>query len=126
MGSGVEWLIDAAGCDPDRLRDESALRAVAASVIKSLALHVLGDPLWHQFPAPGGWTGIYLLGESHLTCHTFPESGWANWNLYCCRPRADFDWERELVRRLGARRVAVCRVPRGAAEGSVSAEGGEP
>jgi S-adenosylmethionine decarboxylase len=126
MGSGVEWLIDAAGCDPDRLRDEGVLRAVAASVIQSLTLHVLGDPLWHQFPAPGGWTGIYLLGESHLTCHTFPESGWATWNLYCCRPRVDFDWERELVRRLGARRVEVRRVPRGAAATSVAAEDGEP
>jgi S-adenosylmethionine decarboxylase len=115
MSDGVEWLIDAEGCVPDRLRDESALRAVAASLIETLGLHVLGAPLWHQFPWPGGWTGMYLLGESHLTCHTFPEHGRASWNLYCCRPRPAWNWERELTERLGAGRVSVRCVPRGTA-----------
>ena len=28
-----------------------------------------------------------LLSESHLSGHTFPETGFAAINLYCCRPR---------------------------------------
>jgi len=31
-------------------------------------------------------TGLLLLTESHLACDTFPERGFASFNLYCCRP----------------------------------------
>jgi S-adenosylmethionine decarboxylase len=129
--TGLEWLIDADQCDPDRLRDESVLRAVAEAVVTALGLQVLGEPRWHQFPWPGGWTGMYLLGESHLTCHTFPETGRASWNLYCCRPRPAWGWEPELTRRLGARHVTVRRVPRGVTEAelfptAVAGEGRQP
>jgi len=33
-----------------------------------------------------GVTGLLLLTESHLACDTFPERGFASFNLYCCRP----------------------------------------
>ena len=35
-------------------------------------LHPLGKTSWHQFPNTGGITGVSLLTESHLACHTFP------------------------------------------------------
>jgi S-adenosylmethionine decarboxylase len=115
MTTGMEWLIDAAGCDPARLADLSAMRALCEAVVAELRLCLIGEPRWHQFPSPGGVTGIYLLTESHLTCHTFPELGAATFNLYCCRPRAVWPWERQLSGRLGAARVSVRCVPRGGA-----------
>ena len=115
MVHGEEWLIDATGCDGELLRDGAVLRQLADDLIADLRLGVLGSPLWQQFPFPGGWTGIYLLRESHLACHTFPESGFATWNLYCCRPREPWEWQRELSLRLGATRIEVRRVTRGIA-----------
>ena len=114
MITGMEWLIDAAGCDPARLADLSAMRALCEAVVADLRLGLIGEPHWHQFPAPAGVTGIYLLTESHLTCHTFPELGAATFNLYCCRPRAAWAWERQLTEGLGAARVSVRCVSRGA------------
>lgn len=114
MPTGYEWIVDATDCLPQHLQSGEVLRAVAATIITELDLHVVGEPLWHQFPDPGGWTGLYLLSESHLTVHTFPERGVASWNLYCCRPRPEWDWERQLAEFLGARKVVIRRVVRAA------------
>jgi S-adenosylmethionine decarboxylase len=114
MTTGTEWLIDAAGCEPARLADLNGMRALCDLIVADLRLGLVGEPRWHQFPAPGGVTGIYLLTESHLTCHTFPELAVATFNLYCCRPRASWPWVPRLSDQLGAARVAVRSVLRGA------------
>jgi S-adenosylmethionine decarboxylase len=106
-------MVDAAGCRPDSLRDLAAVRALLDVVVARLELHVVGEPHWHAFPGEGGVTGLYLLTESHLSIHTYPEHGTATLNLYCCRPRATFPWEDELTRALGAASVSVRSFTRG-------------
>lgn len=123
---GTEWLVDAAGCRPERLREEAALRAVCARVIARLDLRVVGAPLWHTFPGAAGVTGLYLLTESHLACHTYPETGTATFNLYCCRSRPRWPWEDELRDLLGATCVTVRAVVRGQAEQPGTRAGGQP
>jgi S-adenosylmethionine decarboxylase len=113
MNVGTEWLVDAEGCSADLLRDIDAVRTVCEEVVADLGLRVVGEPIWHQFPQPGGVTGLYLLTESHLACHTFPETGLATFNLYCCRPRPPFAWEERLCALLGASRVTVRTAARG-------------
>src|SRR5918998_3228373 len=113
---GTEWLIDASGCDPDALGDVERLRAVFARAIAELGLRPLGEPRWHKFPGPGGVTGLVMLTESHLACHTYPEFGTVSFNLYCCRERPDWPWAARLGEMLGARGVRVSRVAREAPE----------
>jgi S-adenosylmethionine decarboxylase len=117
MKVGYEWFVDAEGCWPESLADMDELRIICDQLIEELDLHVVGDGLWHQFPPPGGLTGLYLLTESHLTCHTYPESGIATFNLYCCRPRPCWPWEEKLREILGATRVVIRSVTRGEGEG---------
>jgi len=107
MSLGTEWVIDASGCNPERLADIEQLKLVFDRIIRDLELHVLGEISWHQFPSPGGITGLALLSESHLTCHTYPEFGAASFNLYCCRNRSAWPWERMLQELLGATKVEV-------------------
>jgi S-adenosylmethionine decarboxylase len=121
MNIGREWLVDAEGCSAELLRDIEAVRSVCEEVIVDLGLRVVGESIWHQFPQPGGVTGLYLLTESHLACHTFPETGLATFNLYCCRPRPAFAWEERLRALLGASRVNL----RTAARGDEAADGRE-
>jgi S-adenosylmethionine decarboxylase len=97
----------------ERLRDINAVRSLCKEVIADLDLRVVGEPMFHQFPQPGGVTGLFLLTESHLACHTFPETGLATFNLYCCRPRPPFAWEERLGVLLGASRVTVRTAARG-------------
>jgi S-adenosylmethionine decarboxylase len=113
MNIGTEWLVDAEGCSAELLRDIETVRSVCEEVVSALALRVVGEAVWHQFPQPGGVTGLYLLTESHLACHTFPETGTATFNLYCCRPRPRFEWEAALQDSLDAKRVTVRTACRG-------------
>ena len=107
MTLGTEWLIDASGCDAAALADLDRLRAVFDRVIRDLDLNVLGEIAWHQFDHPGGISGLALLSESHLSCHTYPEFRAATFNLYCCRERAPWSWETSLKEMLGAKQVTV-------------------
>ncbi|HEX7085880.1 MAG TPA: adenosylmethionine decarboxylase [Vicinamibacterales bacterium] len=110
---GSEWVVDAYGCDPDALRSIPRLQALVNAIVAEMRLRPVATPLWHQFPGPAGVTGVVVLSESHLTCHTFPEQGYAALNLYCCRPRAPWPWETRLRDALGAREVRVTELQRG-------------
>jgi S-adenosylmethionine decarboxylase len=109
---GTEWLIEASGCDAEALRDVGRLRAVFARAVEELGLRVVGEPLWHKFPGEGGVTGLAMLTESHLACHTYPEFRVAAFNLYCCRERPAWPWAERLGEMIGATGVSVRSVSR--------------
>lgn len=58
---------------------------------------ILGE-VEHVFQ-PEGYTFLFLLSESHLSVHTFPEKKYLSFDLYTCREYEDnstyqfiFDW----------------------------------
>ena len=108
---GLEWVVDARGCDPARLGDQKTLQALFDAIVHDLDLRVVGRS-WHVFPGAGGVTGVYMLSESHLTVHTFPEHGSLSLNLFCCRPRGEWDFAAGLAEHVGATDVDVRRVER--------------
>jgi S-adenosylmethionine decarboxylase len=114
MHGGIEWLVDLHGCSPARLRDRAAVVGVLDRLVAELALHVVSTAV-HVFPGEAGVTAMYLLQESHLTIHTFPETGTATLNAYCCRPREAPRWQALLGELLGAREVRVTEHARGRA-----------
>lgn len=120
MNGGIEWIVDAFGCRAEALGDRRVVTALLNRVVESAELHVVSTAE-HVFEGPGGVTAMYLLAESHLTIHTFPESGIATLNLYCCRPRPAQDWQRLIIESLGATRVTIREVRRGGAAEHVDA-----
>lgn len=110
---GTEWIVDASGCDDAPLRSLPTLQSILDDLARDLGLHRVGEPVWHVFGGEAGITGLVLLSESHMTCHTFPEHGFATFNLYSCTPRAAWPWEARLRERLGAERVRVRELLRG-------------
>jgi S-adenosylmethionine decarboxylase len=126
---GTEWLIEAAGCDPEKLRDEAGIRSLFEQIIADLGLQPVGS-IWHKFPGEAGVTGLVALTESHLACHTYPEHQVATFNLYCCRTRPEWGLKQNLTEYLDARTVTVLRIERGEQSSVVSgpmsnAAGGE-
>ena len=113
IATGMEWIVDAFDCDPDRLRDLDLVGKLCDQLIIDLGLNVLGQPQRHRFPDPGGVTMLYMLSESHLACHTYPEFQLATFNLYCCRARAPWDWDGNLCKWLQAGNVEIKQITRG-------------
>jgi S-adenosylmethionine decarboxylase len=105
--NGIEWIVEAHGCSPASLADLPLLRALFQRIITDLKLRPVGETQWHQFPQTGGITGLCLLAESHLTCHTFPEFGSLCLNLFCCVPRTEWDFRTNLCEIFGATSVNV-------------------
>ena len=112
LGEGLEWVVDAFGCDPGALRDPQQLQVLFDRAFGELGLHPVGPTNVHAFPGHGGVTAMQLLSESHLTAHTFPERRYAAFNLYCCKVRPDWPWAERLRELLGAERVEVRRLER--------------
>ncbi len=115
--TGREWVIEAYGCNARSLAHLESLQTLFQTLVDGMDLHPVQPALWHQFPpaAPdlgGGITGMLLLSESHLTCHSFPEFASICINLFCCRPRPEYDFKTVLESQLGAATVTVRKLER--------------
>jgi S-adenosylmethionine decarboxylase len=111
---GHEWIVDAHGCDKRALRSRATLESLFTEIIEAIGLRAVGSGTWHTFDGEAGVTGLQMLSESHLACHTYPEAGYAAFSLYCCRADpVDWPWSHRLTGVLGASGVSVRVVRRG-------------
>src|SRR5437868_13387389 len=110
--NGIEWIVEAHGCAPAALTDLRGLQTLFERIIRDLNLRPIGDAHWHAFPETGGITGLCLLAESHLAVHTFPEFRSLCLNLFCCKPRSQWDFATYLKRHFGAHTVNVRKLER--------------
>jgi S-adenosylmethionine decarboxylase len=58
------------------------LHSATTALLTEAGFTILGE-LTHHFE-PYGWTGIFLLAESHLALHTFPENNRTYLELASC------------------------------------------
>ena len=109
---GVEWIVEATGCEPGALRDTRTLDGLFGAILDAARLTAVAPAVWHRFPHTGGLTGLQVLAESHLACHTFPEHASLCLNVFCCVARDEWDVERIVRRIVGAHEVRVRRIER--------------
>lgn len=78
---GLHLLVDFWGCRGLRNAEgiEHVLREAAAAC-GATVLHVM----LHNFGESGGITGVALLAESHISIHTWPETGYAALDIFMC------------------------------------------
>jgi S-adenosylmethionine decarboxylase len=67
-------------------------------IVKVCDLHVVNE-VGHQF-APSGYTYLFLLSESHMSIHTYPEYGSCYMDIFCCNPTFQHLLALETVKRL--------------------------
>lgn len=112
LPNGVEWLIDLTGCPATALQDQNRLSGLFDALVAAMNLKPIGRPVWYRFPITKGLTGFWLLKESHVSIHTFPEYGSACLNVFCCSPRQPADWQALVTDGLGGGVVHIREVVR--------------
>ncbi|MEB3317510.1 MAG: adenosylmethionine decarboxylase [Cyanobacteriota bacterium] len=79
---GKHCILELYDCDSAKLDDESFLRTTITSAAKRAGATLL-HLITHRFD-PQGVTGLALLAESHISIHTWPESGYAAVDVFTC------------------------------------------
>lgn len=105
--AGIEWLLEIFGCPEQVLQSQETLDNLFQTIVSEMQLKPVGRSVWHQFPATGGITGFWLLQESHLAIHTFPEFRSACLNVFCCSERPPIEWETILSEKLDAKEIRI-------------------
>jgi S-adenosylmethionine decarboxylase len=79
---GKHCILELYDCNHERLDDEAFLRNAITSAAKRAGATLL-HLVTHRFE-PQGVTGLALLAESHISIHTWPESGYAAVDVFTC------------------------------------------
>ena len=79
---GKHCILELYNCDSAKLDDEAFLRTAITSAAKRAGATLL-NLITHRFE-PQGVTGLALLAESHISIHTWPESGYAAVDVFTC------------------------------------------
>ncbi len=79
---GKHCILELYDCDSQKLDDEAFLRETITSAAKQAGATLL-QLITHRFE-PQGVTGLALLAESHISIHTWPESGYAAVDVFTC------------------------------------------
>ena len=80
------------------LNSLSGIRQVVDSICDEHSFSVLGK-LEHQF-TPQGCSLVYLLSESHISVHTFPEKNYIAMDIYTCREYPNNDVYEQIYNHL--------------------------
>jgi S-adenosylmethionine decarboxylase len=108
---GRHLIAEFYGCDPVVSDDLPRLRRLMVTATRRVGATVIGE-VFHHF-APQGVTGSVVIAESHLSVHTWPESGYVSVDVFTCGgldPRPAFDF---LADKLTATEYRVLEIVRG-------------
>ncbi len=89
MHFGEHITIDGYGGSEKLLDDRAVVLSCLAELPPQLNVKPLGKPEIYRAEAgkgkdPGGWTGIVVIAESHISVHTFPKRGFVSADVYTC------------------------------------------
>ena len=82
MSNGRHLILDLYDCDKQLLDNYDALRELIETALRmsnATILRIIGEKF-----EPQGVTGLALLAESHISIHTWPESGYAAVDVFTC------------------------------------------
>jgi S-adenosylmethionine decarboxylase len=110
---GTHHLAEFYGVDARTLRDESRLMATLGAALDASGFHVLQSSSY-RFSAGGcGVTGFFLLSESHLAFHSYPEYEYLALDLFSCGSAQPERALGDLAAALRPRSVEITKHQRG-------------
>lgn len=80
---GRHLLIDIWGVSDHFTSDTLFLLEMMVDAATAIGARVV-DKRIHPLPDPPGVTGVVLLDESHISCHTYADRGWMAIDIFVC------------------------------------------
>lgn len=81
--SGTHLIADLHEADRETLANPSAIEDLLKRAALAAGAHIVYSH-FHPFGPGLGVTGVVLLAESHISIHTWPESGFAAVDIFMC------------------------------------------
>jgi len=107
---GHHILVSLYGITFNLLDDLDGIRAAFEQAVEACGATVL-NRFSHKFQ-PQGVTIVYALAESHLSIHTFPESGSCAIDVYTCGSMNSMDGMRVLIDHFNPIEVSIQEIKR--------------
>jgi S-adenosylmethionine decarboxylase len=87
---GPHLMMEAYGCDTDRLVDLSLLTDLLDELPAKMGMNKIMPPYGFKYkdgqvPEDWGLSGIVLIAESHIAIHTFPAKGFITVDIFSCK-----------------------------------------
>lgn len=79
---GRHYLVELIGCDPQRIKYADQVKEVLVKAALASKATIV-EQYFKQYE-PYGVTGIILICESHFSIHTWPEDGFAAFDILTC------------------------------------------
>jgi len=79
---GIHVIAELLGVEPGKISRVEYIRRVLDRVVSESDLNHLSS-IFHQFE-PQGVSAVYLLSESHVSIHTWPEYGYVALDIFTC------------------------------------------
>ena len=113
---GTHIVCELSGCDARSLTDVEHVRDVMVTAAKEANATVM-ETAFHRFQ-PQGVSGVVVIAESHLSVHTWPETGYAAMDFYTCGDHTD-PWKacEYAADKFGATSMRTTEVKRGIESG---------
>lgn len=94
MHFGEHVTIDGYGGNKELLNDKERVLSCLNDLPEKLGMHKLAEPNIYfaegnDLKDPGGWTGVVIIAESHISIHTFPERRFLSVDVYTCKNGMD-------------------------------------
>jgi S-adenosylmethionine decarboxylase proenzyme len=99
------------GCDRAILNDKARIESLMREAAEAAKARVVGSVF--QTFTPQGVSGVVVIEESHLSIHTWPETGYAAVDCYTCGDCLPDEAHALLKKKLGASEAEVMLVERG-------------
>lgn len=91
---GEHVTIDGYGGNYELLNNKETVSFLLSDLTEKLGMKMLSEPIVISAPGnlakdPGGWSGIVIIAESHMSIHTFPKRCFVSADVYSCRNGLD-------------------------------------
>jgi len=94
---GEHLMLDGYGGSYEKLNNKDLVSSILYDLPTKLGMKLLSEPVVYfaepnHIKDPGGWSGVVVIAESHLSIHTFPEKGFVTADVYTCKNGMDNEY----------------------------------